>query len=438
MGTDMTRSDLTTVLETQARIWGDSVSRRSWLRRVSAFAATAGVLSLQDEIALFADDLRRQGRSLIVLWMAGGPSQLETFDPKPGTNNGGPTKSIQTSVPGIEIAAGWEQTARVMSELAVIRSMTNKEGNHPRATYQLHTSYIPSGSVKHPLFGSNIARELAPPAHDLPSVVTIGNRVATAGASFLGVDYEPFHVADAGEMPANVKTSVPEQRLRQRVQLMERLDRQFSVRGGEQLVENQQQLYGKAARLVLSPLTKAFDLSDEPAALKEQYGANEFGQGCLLARRLVEAGVTYVEVRKQGWDTHNDNFDQVKKLADVVDPGCATLISDLKTRGLLEKTVVLWTGEFGRTPKINPRTGRDHFPRAFNSWIAGGGIRGGQVIGSTTADGSAVADRPVSVNDLLASVCKALQVDPNHENMSPLGRPMKIVDGGEAIRELFS
>lgn len=411
------------------------LSRRSFFRHVSAAAAAAGALNFHDLMTVQAEELRKQGRSLIVLWMAGGPSQFETFDPKPGEENGGGTKAISTSVPGIQIAQDWEKTAAVMRDIALIRSMTNKEGNHPRATYQLHTGYIPSGSVKHPSLGSSIAQQIADPHLDLPSVVSVG---PTQGAGFLGVDYEPFVVDSPGDPPRNITKQVADTRLQRRLGLLDRLEGEFASRGAEAAVENHRQLYGKASKLVLSPETKVFDFSDEPAALRDAYGDSQFGKGCLLARRLVEAGVTYVEVRSNGWDTHQDNFEKISELAAGVDPASATLIGDLKDRGLLDRTVVLWMGEFGRTPRVNPRGGRDHYPRCFNIWAAGGGIRGGQVIGASTRDGTAVDDRPVTVADLFTSVCQALKVNPRHENLSPLGRPLKIVDGGEVVSELFS
>ncbi|MFV0445403.1 MAG: DUF1501 domain-containing protein [Planctomycetaceae bacterium] len=411
------------------------VTRRSFLHRVSAGAIAAGSLSFVDLLSLQADELRRQGRAIILLWMAGAPSQFETFDPKPDHENGGGTAAIKTTVPGIQIAQGWEQTARVMDDLAIVRSMTNKEGNHQRATYQLHTGYIPSGSVKHPSFAACVAQQRRDPQLDLPSVVSVG---ATEGAGFLGVDYEPFVVQNPGQMPANVGSPVGTQRLERRLSLFNRLESNFAARGGKTVVENQKQLYDKAAGLVLSPQTRAFDISAEPQRLRSEYGDTNFGKGCLLARRLVEAGVTFVEVRMNGWDTHDDNFGRTKTLAGEVDPAFATLIRDLKSRGMLDRTTVVWTGEFGRTPRVNARDGRDHYPRVFSSVLAGGGIRGGQVIGASSADGSAVEDRPVTVPDFLCSLCHSLQINPRHENISPLGRPMKVVDGGEVVTELFS
>lgn len=409
-------------------------SRRSFLQRASAAAVAGGMLGLRDCLGLQAAQLRKQGRAMILLWMSGGPSQFETFDPKPGVENGGPTQAIQTSVRGIRIAQGWEQTAKRMGDIALIRSMTNKEGNHQRATYQLHTGYIPSGSVKHPSLAASIAQELAPADLELPAVVSIG---LTQGAGFLGVEYEPFVVRDAGRPPENVAASVPLPRYRRRLGLLSKLEDEFATRGAAQPVKNHRGTYEKASRMVLGSTTKAFDISEEPESLKKQYGDTSFGRGCLLARRLVESGVTCVEVRSNGWDTHQDNFAETSRLAAEVDPAMATLIADLKQRGLLETTLVLWIGEFGRTPQITPRVGRDHYPRVFSAAISGCGIRGGQVIGSSTANGTAIADRPVSVNDLFTSVCTALRVDPTRENISPLGRPMRIVDGGEVVSELF-
>jgi len=235
-----------------------------------------------------------------------------------------------------------------------------------------------------------------------------------------------------------VAVTVPEHRYRRRLGLLDRLEGDFAARGGEVVVKNHRQLYGKASRMVLSKDVQAFDIGRESDALRARYGENNFGRGCLLARRLVESGVTFVEIQSRGWDTHQDNFERIGTLAGQVDPGLATLVADLKDRGMLDKTLVVWMGEFGRTPRINPRTGRDHYPRAFNIAVAGGGVRGGQVIGATSADGTQITDRRLTVADLFCSVCHSLKVDPRKENLSPLGRPMKIVDGGETIRELFA
>ena len=416
-------------------------SRRSFLYGLSG-AATVGAFHFRDTMAVQAEELRKQGRSMILLYMQGAPSQLETFDPKPGTENGGPTEAIDTAVSGIRIAKGWEQTAKQMQDIAIIRSMTNKEGEHQRASYQLHTGYLPTGSVKHPSLGSNIAKELALADHDLPSVVSIGEAGRGqggigSGAGFLGVDYEPFHVGSAGQMPDNLGASVNGGRFQRRLGLLDKLEGEFALRGGASVVESHRKITDKSSKLVLTPLTKTFDLSGESTGLKDRYGDSPFGRGCLLARRLIETGVTFVEVRHGNWDTHDDNFNRTAGLISPCDPAVATLIADLKDRGLLEKTLIVWVGEFGRTPRINPRGGRDHWPRNFNALLAGGGVKGGQVIGETSKDGTSITHDPVSVPDLFSSICKSLHVDPAKENMSPIGRPLKIVDGGQPVEKLF-
>jgi len=431
--------NVTTQRHEQVKVQKRGVSRRGFLHTVSAGALAGGTLSLRDVMSLQAAELRKQGKSMILLWMGGGPSQFETFDPKPNHASGGETRAISTSVSGIQIAQGWEKTAAVIDDLAIIRSMTNKEGSHPRATYQMHTGYIPSGSVKHPSLAASIAKEISDPQFDLPAVVSVGQ---TQGAGFLGVQYEPFMVQDPSRMPQNVATGVPTNRYSRRLGLLDRLEDEFADRGGDIVVKNHRDLYSKTSKMVLSSDLKAFDISDEPTSMKEMYGDSNFGRGCMLARRLVEAGTTFVEISSRGrggnWDTHDNLYERVGNLSASIDPATAGLITDLKDRGLLENTLVVWMGEFGRTPRINPRGGRDHYPRVFNAAMAGCGIKGGQVIGSSTVDGTAVADEPVTANDLFCTICKSLDVDPRKENMSPLGRPMKIVDGGAPVEKLFA
>lgn len=411
-----------------------TLSRRSFLQGVSGGALAAGSLNFREVMGLQAEELRAEGRSMILLWMQGGPSQFEMFDPKPGTEHGGSTEAIKSTVDGIQIAKGWEKTAASLKDIALIRSMTNKEGQHQRATYQLHTGYLPSGSVRHPSLAANIAKQIAKTEHDLPAVVAVGQ---SQSSGFLGVDYEPFIVQNPDEPPQNVAVPVRGKRYDRRLGLLNELEGEFAARGGKTVVENHRKLYDKASKLVLSPEVKAFDIAEEPQKLRDQYGDSDFGRGCLLARRLVEAGVTFVEVEMRGWDTHDDNFARTSNLASQVDPAFAALVADLKDRGRLDKTLVVLMGEFGRTPRINPRGGRDHYPRVFNMALAGGGVRGGQVIGSSTDDGSAVKDDPVTIADLFCSVCHSMKVNPRIERLSPQGRPLKIVDGGNVVTKLF-
>jgi hypothetical protein len=401
------------------------VTRRSFLKWMGAGAAVG--LTWQDRLALASDQLRQQGKSMIVLWMQGGPTQFETWDPKGHSQS----KAIDTAVPGIQISENFPNAAKLMNDLCIIRSMTNKEGNHQRATYQLHTCYVPSGTLKHPSFGSLVCQQAAPTDQDLPSFVSVLGPSHNAG--FLPVNLAPFQVQDPTRMPDNSQIQVPADRFARRLDLLSRLETGYESRGAQSVVKNHQDLVGQTARLIRSPKLEAFDVAREPEKVRAAYGTTPFGQGCLLARRLVEAGVTYVEVQLGNWDTHFDNARRVQGLAAQCDPAMATLIADLKDRGRLDSTLVVWMGEFGRTPKINPKDGRDHFPRAFSAVLAGAGVPGGQVIGTTDETGSAVKDRPVSVQDLFTTFCTRLAIDPTHENHGPLNRPLKVVDGGAAI-----
>lgn len=413
---------------------GGRVDRRDFLRTIGVGAAGLAGLGWHDRLVAAATDLKKRGKSIIVLWMQGGPSQLETFDPKTG-DNAGETKSIATAIPGVQVAQFWPKVAAAMKDITLIRTMTNKEGNHQRATYQLHTGYPPSGTLKHPSLGSLVASEIGPTNFDLPSFVSIAG--PSSGPGFLPVAYSPFRVDNPAQMPSNTETLVPEQRYERRLSLLSKLENGYARAGAKQEVEDHQSLYKKASKLVLSPKLEAFDVQKESQTVRQEYGSSAFGTGCLLARRLVEAGVTFVEVQLGNWDTHEDNNTKIAELAVQCDPAYAALINDLKRRGLFNDTIVLWMGEFGRTPKINPRGGRDHFPRAFNAAISGGGIRGGQVIGKTTAGGDDIADRPVAVTDLFRTICQKMGVDPQKENQTPVGRPIRVVDGGQPIPELI-
>jgi uncharacterized protein (DUF1501 family) len=388
-----------------------------------------------DFLSAHAEEMRQTGKACILLWMAGGPSQFETFDPKPGAETQGPTRAIPTAAPGIHIAEHWTRTAGAMREFAVIRSMTSREGNHGRATYLLHTGYAPSGGIVHPGIGSLVASEIGPSDFDLPHFVSING--PSVGPSFLSVPYAPFVISDPNRPPDNLPAPVPGSRLQRRLGLLKEMDNVFARAGAADEVRDHQALYSQTAQMVLSPRVKAFDLSAEPMALRDAYGRSSFGQGCLMARRLIEAGVTFVEVQSSGWDTHGTELESLKKLIPPVDQGTAALLADLKLRGLLDKTLVVWMGEFGRTPRINLTAGRDHYPQAFNLALAGCGVKGGQVVGATDKLGTEVVDRPVSVQDLFCTFCRGLGINPRKENQSNVGRPLKIVDGGHAVRELF-
>jgi hypothetical protein len=415
------------------------ISRRTFLRTLGAGAAV-GTLGWKDALTLRAQELQQRGMACVLLFMRGGPSQFETFDPKPGHTNGGPTQAIQTAATGIRIAEGWTNVAREMRHLAIVRSMTSREGEHQRAVYQMHTGYLPLAALRYPSLGSIVTSEIGPRDFDLPSFVSIGNRLGTIGSGFLGMAHAPFVVADPSRMPANTQRAafVNQSRFNRRLELLGDLERDFAQSGGAARVRDHRSVYDGAARLVRSPRMQAFDLTRETDVTRDRYGRTAFGQGCLLARRLVEAGVTFIEVDMPGWDTHQDNFTATRRLSGQADAGMAALLQDLRERGRLDRTLVVWMGEFGRTPRINANTGRDHYPRAFSVALAGAGIRGGRVIGATSEGGNDVTQRPVRVADLFCTFCRALGIDPRKENVTPIGRPIRLVDGGEAVRELFA
>jgi uncharacterized protein (DUF1501 family) len=420
----------------------DSMTRRSWLQ------AAAG-LSLSGwfgQLAAQATGDPRRRRSCILLWMAGGPSQMDTCDLKPDHANGGPFRPIDTATPGVRISEHLPRLAGHTDRLAVIRSMRTREGDHGRATAHLRTGYLPQGAIRFPSLGALVSNELADMSADLPGFVSVTPQGAFAQASvaagFLGPRHAPL-VVGAGSNGLRVEdlddTMVTAERARERRQLMHELESEFLAARPGPGTASHVNAYDRASRLERRAAAQAFDLAAEPAALRDRYGRSSFGQGCLLARRLVERGVPFVEVTLGGWDTHDNNFEQVRALSDVLDAGWATLMADLSQRGLLDETVVVWMGEFGRTPGINPRNGRDHFPPAWSVVLGGGGIVGGQVVGRTSPSGSAVETRPVSVPDLLATVCLALGLDPNKQNQSNVDRPIRLADpSAQPLREVLT
>ncbi len=420
-------------------------SRRDFVRMSLASAFGAAACPWLPRLAAAAG--KESAKACIVLWMSGGPSQTDTWDLKPGHKNGGPSKETATPVPGLRISEHLPQLAASIKELGIIRSMTTKEGEHARATQLLHTGQLPNDAVAYPALGSMLAKELGDPDHDLPSYVTIspGGLGANVGAGFLGPQYAPMAVSGISDNPnsrANLTidylrpergVAAPDQDTRRK--LLAELQGDFERRYGGAAAAAHAAAYRKAQRMIDTEARGAFRLEEETAKLRDAYGRNRFGQGCLLARRLVERGVSFVEVTLDGWDTHVNNFPAIKTLSETLDPGFATLLADLKDRGMLANTLVVWMGEFGRTPLINRTAGRDHFPVAWSTVLAGAGVKGGQAVGNTGKDGASVVERPVGVADFLATVFTAVGVDPATENFTD-GRPIRLVKGGTPIAEL--
>ena len=429
-------------------------SRRRALQAFAASAAGASMSGWLPRLAAAAGDTPPP-RSVVLLWMTGGPSQLDTFDPKPDHENGGEFAAIPTAVPGVRIAEHLPGIAARLDRCAILRTLSTPEGDHGRATFLARTGYRPGGVIDYPTLGAAISKELQAepgrPDGDLPGYVSVAPfrlaNPAAFGPGFLGPEYAPLVVGEGAGGPGGgdgnaltVRNLAPPrgaggERMTRRLELLRNFETSFAAGRPDAALAGRRTAYEKAVRMMSGAAAGAFDLSGEPAALRDKYGRSPFGQGCLLARRLVERGVPFVEVSLNGvtggeafaWDTHADNFTAVKALCGVLDPAWSTLLDDLADRGLGD-TLVVWMGEFGRTPTINPQAGRDHFPTAWNAVLCGGGIVGGSVVGETDAGGMEVTDRPIAAADFAATLCRAAGVDPWRDNLSNVGRPIRLAD----------
>lgn len=435
-----------------------NVNRREFLASAAAGATLCGWLG---RLAAQAPEGPRP-QSCILLWMAGGPSHIDTFDPKPDApvNIRGEFKPIDTAVPGIRISEHFPKLARWMKHAAILRGMSTQESDHNLATYHLHTGYQNrGGAVAFPSLGAIVAKELGKRDVALPNFVCIGRGPQDAvSAGFLGPDCQPLGVTDPVRGLDFIEPAGAADAFGRQVGLLGALEKSFqeTYRGGA--AEAHRSALARAVRLMSSEQKQAFDLSREPEAVRDAYGRagpgpgkrgadgktgggapGSFGQGCLMARRLVEAGVPFVEVVMGdgvGWDTHRDNFPRTRALSQECDTALAALVEDLKQRGLLDTTLVVWMGEFGRTPQC-AGGGRNHWSRAWSSVLIGGGIKGGQVVGRTDRDGGAVIDRPIGVTDFLATVCTLLGIDYAQKRQPPgVDRPISIVDTSKAVKVL--
>jgi uncharacterized protein (DUF1501 family) len=437
------------------------LSRRAWLRLTTAGIAGISLSGWLAALADAANPLRRRS-ACILLWMNGGPSQLDTLDLKPGHANGGPFREIATRVPGIHISEHLPRLAAHMDKIALVRSLTSREGEHGQATFLAHTGYAPRGPIQYPTLGAQVARQLGNEDAELPNFISIAPfrlfSPQAYGSGFLGPRFAPLIVgesnlgygpqANGGESLTVENLTLPAGRSREhfesRLQLVQDMQQEFTAQTGAPVALSHQTAYDRAVRLMSTTAGRALNVEEEPAAVRDAYGRNRFGQGCLLARRLVERGVPFVEVTLGGqsgidWDTHSNNFETVRNLSGVLDAAWAALLTDLGERGLLQRTLVVWMGEFGRTPRINGSNGRDHYPNAWTAALAGGGIRGGQVIGRTSADGSTVELRPVTLPEFLATVYQAVGVDFSVQHLSNTGRPIPVLEPPvQPVRELLS
>lgn len=375
---------------------------------------------------------------VILFWNSGGMSHLDTWDPKPGRKVQGEFNPIKTSVDGMEISEIFPQLAKEMHNAALIRSIAGTNGDHGRAQYELQTGFNQSPNILHPGFGSLVVHEREP-LGDLPALVSISGQSARAG--YLGQKCEAYYVGRPGQKDPYLTfpEGISHARGMQRLQILEKMNARTTAQKGAFELKASQTALRDAINLMESPALKAFNLEEESNQTVEKYGNTEFGRGALLARRLVEKGVRFVQVNRGGFDNHGNIFDAMRNHGAVMDPAIASLLSDLKANGLLSKTLVVVLSEFGRTPRINDGGGRDHWARVFSCMMAGGGIKGGSIVGSSDEDGMDVAERPVKVADLHATLCHALGIDLHKELETPQGRPMRLVrKEASPIHELFS
>lgn len=419
-------------------LMGAGIAGLNWLSPVSQ------VLSSQAQKI----DLGRPAKSVILLWMQGAPSQLETFDPHPGTNIAAESKARKTSVKTIQVGAGLEQVADLMQDISLVRSVTSAEGDHERAVYNIKTGFRPDPTLLHPAIGSVICHQSKTADQgivDIPRHVSIFSDKTAGRGGYLGNEYDAFKMQDPIKPLPDLQKRVAEGRFKRRMSTLDFLESNDPLRRHRSTTKTGRGPTMQAAlRMMTSDQLKAFDISSVPTALQREFGDTPFGRGCLTALRLIEVGVRCVEVTLPGWDSHVNNHEIQAGQIDILDPAFAALIRNLKLRDRFDETVVVCGGEFGRTPKINGAGGRDHWPHGFSIAMAGGGIQGGQTVGATAPNPKLDPknrQQDISeikrVEDIHATILSALDIDFSQEIDTPVGRPM-IISKGEVLTELLS
>lgn len=421
-------------------------SRRTLLQWGAA-SGIAWLTPVAEQLARAAESAPHgaPAKSVIVLWMAGGPSQHDTFDPMPGKKIGGEVKAIATASEA-KIAAGFEQLAEQMNHISLIRSITSKEGDHERATYNVKTGFRPTPTITHPSIGAIACHELPVGETKIPRHISILPNQWPGRGGYLGQKHDAFRSYDPKYQLPDVAPRVGQERLTERFAGLQVIENAFA-QGRLPQLEAKKTLHNAtmdgARAMMDSDQRKAFDVSLESAEWQKAFGDNAFGRGCLAAARLIQVGVRCVEVTLDGWDSHVNNFETQKARIATLDPAYASLLRYLKDhkdaagRSLLDSTLVLWAGEFGRTPTINPAAGRDHWPHSFTFALAGGGIRGGLVHGATDPEGGKESSDPVTIADVHATMLSALGIDGNKEFYTTAGRPIRLNDDGGALKKLL-
>ena len=418
----------------------DELSRRKFMQYSAKALLGVGLSSASGPVWASQIQNKPTAKSVIYIYLSGGMSHIDTFDPKPAWEQQGPVETIDTNVAGIQVSSYLPQLAKRMNHMAVIRSMYSNQGAHEPGNYFMHTSYVKRGTIKHPGLGAWLNSMSGKTNSTLPGNIRIGgSNNALGGAGYLDAKYEPLHLGnpDDGLPYVDRHHSVDEIEMRERLAIAQMMDLTFHKKYPAKQVRAYNDVYAEAIRLMNSKDLEAFNLNNEPEQIRRRYGDSKFGKGCLLARRLVEHGVRFVEVTSGGWDTHNDNHNQLTQLSNPLDTGVSALLDDLYYRGLLEETLVVIGTEFGRTPEFNGNSGRNHHPTAFSTVLAGGGIQGGQVYGVTDERGHSVTENGVTVPDFNATIAYALGLPLDKVVYSPSGRPFTIADKGQPIKALF-
>jgi len=415
------------------------MTRRHFLSHLAGASAMAiPALTLTHSLRTHAAELKKNHKAAILLWMSGGPSTLDIWDLKPGAATGGPFKPISTSG-DMQICEHMPMTAKVMDKLAIVRSMSTREADHMRGRYYMHTGYVPNPNIEHPSYGAVISHELVKEDSNLqiPPFVSVDG--ASEGPGFLGMQYAPFRVDSNGQVRNLEMQGIDESRLMERMRALDMIEKTFISQNRGPAAKDHEAVLRKTLNIMTSSQMEAFKVNKESKQVLDRYGNDRFARGCLMARRLVEAGVPFVEVDLGGWDNHQGIFNilQNQKLP-VLDKAMSALVEDLNQRGLLKDTAIIWMGEFSRTPRINANTGRDHWARSWSVVLGGAGMKGGIAVGKTNEDGTSVETDPYTSQDVMATVCKALGISLETTFTSKNGRPMKIANGGKVIKELFA
>ena len=423
----------------------DPITRRAFCERWASAALGVTVLHGLGGSAFAAEAAKTtalpsgpgfgKAKNVIFLQMIGGMTHIDTLDPKDGSTQG-PKAPIKTKA-DFQLGGTMENLAKQADKISIIRSMTSKTGVHAAGQYVIRTGYEQRGTIKHPNIGAWAQHFKGSSHKTLPSSVCI-NRQPQNGNGFFPSSFSPLPILDPDSGLQYAKSDATPEQMNKRRVMLDLLDAGFRERFQTSEVKSYTQFYDKTMSIMSSTDLEAFHLDDEPAALKEKYGKGKFGQGCLLARRLVEKGIRYIEVAKGGWDMHNNIDDGLAEHGAELDQALAALLEDLKERGLLESTLVVLCSEFGRGPKINGNGGRDHHPKVFSTLLAGGGVKGGFIYGSSDKEGMAVADKQASPQDFLSTIGWSLGLPIDEVVMSPSNRPFTVGDKGKAIMEVFA